>query len=575
MESNTRVVLEREFPNLSDTTLNDVITTNTDASLEELRTICMIVLSEQFEREAGLTGEDKSMESSLATAPVDENDTSIHQNQNADSTTYSEVDMSGCVPLGRLEDEKEDEGITPGGDPCEGVSEEPPELNMLIAENFRENLWAVENHIGDHDKCLKVVSTLFKICNNICQKPEEEKFRKLKLSNKLIQDSIIDYPPVFLLVQELGFQQATIMGDEYLIFSNEEIDHLRLFGKAIDDFTSELKDKQAPKFVPIQRTIAKKKKDPVSDQMDNYRQERAIRHFSSAEDHAHSNAGLAAERRNSHDSNNLGDWQFVGDQHSISEVAYHPGGVIQEPNFAYGKVVNPASLARANPTGNARGNSGQSTTVSQNRHQVRSQEDINRMYNRMNQHNGYPTQPNSSGTVRDQLKNYRQKQSHDYSTNKKGEKRTFTLKDIEQKRHQEDNFSASNSINALTTRLGMQALVHTNAFRAQQGLPALEWNPRLAKIAEKHSLDMGDKKVPFGHQGFNDRVKQFPFRTRSFAENVAWNSGHGDPARTAVTGWINSPGHRKNMLANNTLCGIGVYRNTSGAYYFTQLFARI
>ncbi len=38
-------------------------------------------------------------------------------------------------------------------------------------------------------------------------------------------------------------------------------------------------------------------------------------------------------------------------------------------------------------------------------------------------------------------------------------------------------------------------------------------------------------------------------------------------------GWIQSPGHRKNLLANSVWCGIGVYRNSEGAFYLTHLFA--
>jgi len=55
---------------------------------------------------------------------------------------------------------------------------------------------------------------------------------------------------------------------------------------------------------------------------------------------------------------------------------------------------------------------------------------------------------------------------------------------------------------------------------------------------------------------------------RSFSENVAYNSGCGDPIETAVRGWINSPGHRKNMLATNDLCGIAVHLS-GGTYWFT------
>jgi uncharacterized protein YkwD len=84
---------------------------------------------------------------------------------------------------------------------------------------------------------------------------------------------------------------------------------------------------------------------------------------------------------------------------------------------------------------------------------------------------------------------------------------------------------------------------------------------------------MGDGKVPFSHDGFNKRMAAVPYRVRSFAENVAWNAGFSNPAKTAVDGWIQSPGHRKNMVGKFEYCGIAVYRNAKGAWYFTQLFS--
>lgn len=47
---------------------------------------------------------------------------------------------------------------------------------------------------------------------------------------------------------------------------------------------------------------------------------------------------------------------------------------------------------------------------------------------------------------------------------------------------------------------------------------------------------MGDGKVPFGHQGFDQRVSQFPFAVHSAAENVAMSNGFSDVARVAVNG---------------------------------------
>ena len=41
----------------------------------------------------------------------------------------------------------------------------------------------------------------------------------------------------------------------------------------------------------------------------------------------------------------------------------------------------------------------------------------------------------------------------------------------------------------------------------------------------------------------------------------------------AVQGWIDSPGHCANLLSEANWCGVGVYVNSQGAYYLTQLFA--
>jgi hypothetical protein len=113
----------------------------------------------------------------------------------------------------------------------------------------------------------------------------------------------------------------------------------------------------------------------------------------------------------------------------------------------------------------------------------------------------------------------------------------------------------------------------TNEFRKQNGnLPSLSWNQALHDIAMEHCVNMAEGRCPVGHDGFKDRHKKVPFYTRSFSENVAYNHGSNDPVHTAVHGWIKSPGHRKNMLATNRICGIAVYCYY-GKYYFTQLFA--
>jgi len=122
--------------------------------------------------------------------------------------------------------------------------------------------------------------------------------------------------------------------------------------------------------------------------------------------------------------------------------------------------------------------------------------------------------------------------------------------------------------------IGREALRLTNEFRATQGLPPLKWHQALCEIGKEHSKNMGDGKVAFGHDGFNERVAKYPFQPLAAAENVAMSRGISSVqvAKVGVDGWIQSPGHRKNLLSNCNYCGIGVYENAQGAYYLTQLF---
>jgi uncharacterized protein YkwD len=78
------------------------------------------------------------------------------------------------------------------------------------------------------------------------------------------------------------------------------------------------------------------------------------------------------------------------------------------------------------------------------------------------------------------------------------------------------------------------------------------------------------------HRGFDLRMKEIGKKLAFWtaAENVATNSGYEDPGSRAVEGWKNSPGHRKNMLGDFTLTGIGVARSRPGAYYYTQIFLK-
>jgi uncharacterized protein YkwD len=126
------------------------------------------------------------------------------------------------------------------------------------------------------------------------------------------------------------------------------------------------------------------------------------------------------------------------------------------------------------------------------------------------------------------------------------------------------------------SKLEMSIHEQVNQYRQARNLPPLKLDATISEEARVHSEDMAKGLVPFGHQGFEQRVKaiakSIPYR--GAAENVAFNQGYSKPGEQAVEGWINSPGHEKNMVGQYDLTGIGVAKNGKGEYYFTQIFIR-
>ncbi len=115
-----------------------------------------------------------------------------------------------------------------------------------------------------------------------------------------------------------------------------------------------------------------------------------------------------------------------------------------------------------------------------------------------------------------------------------------------------------------------------NKHRADSGFSSLIYDDFIAQQAREHSRAMADGKVPFGHDGFADRVSAIAqhLRTSVAAENVAFNLGVSDPSATAVSDWLNSPGHLANIEGDFTATGVGVARRSDGAYFFTQIFIK-
>jgi uncharacterized protein YkwD len=122
----------------------------------------------------------------------------------------------------------------------------------------------------------------------------------------------------------------------------------------------------------------------------------------------------------------------------------------------------------------------------------------------------------------------------------------------------------------------------TNSFRQQNGLSALTYTNQLATAAQTHTQNMAVQDF-FSHTGKDgsspsQRISATGYNWSHSGENIA--AGYTTPA-AVVQGWINSPGHKANMLNSNfTEMGVGYYHqaNDTGSvnynYYWTQVFAK-
>lgn len=114
----------------------------------------------------------------------------------------------------------------------------------------------------------------------------------------------------------------------------------------------------------------------------------------------------------------------------------------------------------------------------------------------------------------------------------------------------------------------------TNRERARAGLRPLVVDPVLTTAAQAHSADMVARAFyshtsPEGSRPW-DRAAAAGSTRRSIGENIA--CGQRSPAEV-VEGWMNSPGHRANILKPDfTHIGIGFAGGGPVGTYWTQLF---
>lgn len=108
-----------------------------------------------------------------------------------------------------------------------------------------------------------------------------------------------------------------------------------------------------------------------------------------------------------------------------------------------------------------------------------------------------------------------------------------------------------------------------NTERAARGLEPLTPDPRLESAAQSHARHMAERDcyahVCPGEPALDQRVRQAGYPYRKITENI--HAAQTDPQRV-VAGWMNSPGHRRNILDPDvTEIGVGhVYLAQDGGH---------
>jgi uncharacterized protein YkwD len=112
-----------------------------------------------------------------------------------------------------------------------------------------------------------------------------------------------------------------------------------------------------------------------------------------------------------------------------------------------------------------------------------------------------------------------------------------------------------------------------NGERARRHLRPLLLNRRLSSAARGHSRAMVEQRF-FSHtsldgSSFVDRIRRSGYldgaRGWSLGENIAYGSGRLSTPRAIARAWMNSPGHRANILSTSyESIGIGIAGGTPG-----------
>ena len=111
-----------------------------------------------------------------------------------------------------------------------------------------------------------------------------------------------------------------------------------------------------------------------------------------------------------------------------------------------------------------------------------------------------------------------------------------------------------------------------NQTRVREGLSKFCVHPDLQQAARAHSREMIGRDYfthnSFNGESFSDRLKRYgytplPNRYWTVGENIAWGSGSSGSADSIFKGWMNSSGHKANILNGKfKQIGVGAFNGT-------------
>ncbi|KPI50516.1 sporulation protein [Clostridioides difficile] len=137
-----------------------------------------------------------------------------------------------------------------------------------------------------------------------------------------------------------------------------------------------------------------------------------------------------------------------------------------------------------------------------------------------------------------------------------------------------DDNNNSGSTNENFSAYQKEVVDLVNIERSKAGLNPLTLDSSISNVATKKSQDMIDNNY-FSHNSPTygspfDMLKKFGISYKTAGENIAM--GQKTP-KEVVNAWMNSEGHRKNIMNPNfSKIGVGVAQKSGGSIYWTQIF---